>query len=427
MSEARDLNNWSLVCHTAAEDEGRLAVVTPSDGGLQVTAVRTTGGAGGDYPPVFLGAARDGRVILLEPASKHVLVNDALPVDAVPAYAYRDPDGTSLWFMNDGDEQTGCDALNCGSDGASVTVIRNTGNAAPPAQYVKTICVGRGHHVTTFTAPSRSAPRVPRCAYVSNLMEGTISVIGTDPDDPDGYLKVTTVINLHDPKRDQQTGAAVPNNAFPHGKVFSPLTGKVYSLNNGYGTVNVIDPITHGIEATIPMPVSSNLLLSPDGRFVIGKGADRKSDPDHVIGRLTVMDAVSGQMSGTVDLPDFYPSTYRFNADGSKLYVTSAATGKGAQRERLKTRVIMVFDTRALPALKLIKEIVVGPADCGRRPLAFARPAGCSPLVFIPNPSDGTLSVLDGGSDSVIHTITVDDRPVTEFNFSFWDGTVTGA
>lgn len=426
MSDAHHSAHWSLVCHLAFKDHGQVSVVRPDGQDMHMRAVTVPPGkpSGADHPPVFLGVTADNRVILLDPASKAIQTADTLPADAFPAYAYRAPDGQHLWFMNDGDKETGCDALNCGSEGSSVTVVRNTGDNAQPARFVKTLCVGRGHHVTTFTAPSADAPQVPHRAFVSNLMDGTISVIGNDPADTDSYLNVMATINLHDPERDKEANAGIPNNAFPHGKVYSPVTGKLYSLNNGYGTVNIIDPVENRIEQTIPMPVSSNLLLSPGGRFVIGKGADRKSDPDHVVGRLTVMDAVTKRIAGTLDLPDLYPSVYRFNADGTKLYVTSAATGKGTQRDNLKTRVLQIFDSIALPTLVLLKEIVVGQADCGRRPIAFAQDAD---RVFVPNPTDGTITVLDAHSDGILDTITVAEEAIGELNFSFWDGTTSGA
>jgi len=188
----------------------------------------------------------------------------------------------------------------------------------------------------------------------------------------------------------------------------------------------VINPVSQRIEQRIELEVSSNLLLSPDGRFIIGKGADRKSDAEHVVGRLSVVDALTGSVETVLDVPDLYPSTYRFSPDGGKLYVTSAATGKGVQRDNLKIDVLQVYDASALPALKLIREVPVGRADCGRRPIAFISSAAGAGLVLVPNPSDGTISVLEGDSDETLETVTVSDRPINEFNFSFWDGAVSG-
>jgi YVTN family beta-propeller protein len=175
------------------------------------------------------------------------------------------------------------------------------------------------------------------------------------------------------------------------------------------------------------MKTSSNLLLSPDGRFLIGKGADRKSHAEHVIGRLSVMDGVTNTLAKIVDLPDVYPSVYRFSADGQKLYVTTAATGKGKQKENLKLNSLLVFDSSALPELRLIKEVPVGLADCGRRPIAFITQGKDEGRIFVPNPSDGTLSILDSATDSVTETVKIGAANLTEVNFSFWKGLSYGA
>jgi DNA-binding beta-propeller fold protein YncE len=209
----------------------------------------------------------------------------------------------------------------------------------------------------------------------------------------------------------------VPNGAFPHGEVYSPLTGRVYNLNNGYGTVAVIDPLRNEIEARIEFKGCSNLLLSPDGRYVIGKGADRKSDPEHVIGRLIVLDAAAGKVATKLDIRDVYPSTYRFSPDGRRLFVTTAATGKGAQHANLKKSTVLVYDTSVLPELRLVQELAVGLADCSRRPIAFLRQKQAIERIFVPNPSDGTLSILDGAG-VLLETVCLSRSPVTELNFS---------
>ena len=220
---------------------------------------------------------------------------------------------------------------------------------------------------------------------------------------------------------------SIPNNAFPHGKEFSARTGKIYSLNNGYGTVAVIDPVSASIEGRIELKKSSNLLLSPDGRFLISKGADRKSDAGHVLGRLSVIDTDSNSVVTTLDLPDVYPSVYRFSPDGSRLYVTTAATGKGSQRENLDITSLLIYDATVLPELKLIRRVTVGKADCGRRPIAFYAPSGEPVRTFIPNPTDGTVTILDGSNDEVLDTVSISDAPISDINFSFWRGDIYGA
>ncbi len=427
MEKTKPAGQWSFLCHLSYGDEGAIRVVRYAEGALHVHDIQSTAADNGmTLPPVFLGTTPEDEVIVMDAENKSISLRDTYPAAAFAPYAYRDPAAAHVWFTIDGDKETGCDTLNCGATGSSVMVLDAAPGGGEAAALLKVICVGRGHHVVTFTAPSQAFPDIPRRAFVSNLLDGTISVVGNDPAEQDSYLQVIDTINLCEPEREKDGTSGVPNNAFPHGKVFSPRSGRIYSLNNGYGTIAVINPVSQRIEQRIELEVSSNLLLSPDGRFLIGKGADRKSDTQHVIGRLSVVDALTGSVETVLDVPDLYPSTYRFSPDGSKLYVTSAATGKGVQRDNLKIDVLQVYDAGALPALKLIRELPVGRADCGRRPIAFIGSAAGAGLVLVPNPSDGTISVLEGDSDETLETVTVSERPVKEFNFSFWDGAVSG-
>ena len=420
--------DWSFACHLSEGDQGSLVLIQHSRGTIRVTPIESAPASGAEQPrrPLLIGLADDNTVLVMDAVTKQIRRATALPGDAVPIYAYMDAATGTYWMVNDGDKDSGADILNCGNSGSPVLVVKGLGNSQAP-ECLKTICLGRGHHVTIFTAPSTQAPRVPRRAFSSNLLDGTISVIGNDPADSAAYLKVIATLNLSDPRHEDGKRDSIPNNAFPHGMAYSPVTGKVYNMNNGYGTVAVIDPVKNGIETTVAMKTSSNLLLSPDGRFLIGKGADRKTDPEHVIGRLSVMDAVNNRLAGTVDLPDVYPSVYRFSGDGGKLYVTTAATGKGKQKDHLKLNSVLVFDTAALPEIKLIKEVAIGRADCGRRPIAFIDHGEQGTWVFLPNPSDGTLSILDGATDTVKETVKIGKPNLTEINFSFWTGLSYGA
>jgi hypothetical protein len=414
---------WSFACHLSEGGAGSLVLIEHKGGKTRVIPVERAPASGLDETqrPVLIGVDADNALLIMDAVGKEINRHQRLPEDAVATYAYVDPATATYWMVNDGDKENGVDLLNCGSSGSPVIVVKGLGNSQA-AEVIKVICLGRGHHVTVFVAPSEQAPQVPQRVFASNLLDGTISVIGHDPADSATFLKLITTINLSDPRHEDGKREAVPNNAFPHGMVFSPLTGKVYNMNNGYGTVAVIDPLSNSVETSVAMKVSSNLLLSPDGRFLIGKGADRKSDAEHVIGRLSIMDALSNTLTGTVELPDIYPSVYRFSPDGRKLYVTTAATGKGKQKDNLKLDTLLVFDTSALPAIKLIKEVRVGRADCGRRPIAFIDQGRHGVRVFVPNSSDGTLSILDGADDSVLETVKLGKPDLAEINFSFWTG-----
>jgi len=58
----------------------------------------------------------------------------------------------------------------------------------------------------------------------------------TTPADAITFLKIITTINLFDSTFREGGAAGIPNNAFPHGMEFSPVTGKVYNLNTGYNS-----------------------------------------------------------------------------------------------------------------------------------------------------------------------------------------------
>lgn len=403
-------DNWMLACHLQYKEGGAVRVIEHSAGRTQVHVIADAEPGSGPAP-AYLGVTSDRRVLLLDRVARTVSAAPALPRDALAFYAYPEPGTRRFWYTNDGDEDTGNDPVCCGTNGASMTVVEADAGEGLP-RLLSTICVGRGHHVPSFAGDAASR------VYVSNLLDGTVSVVSGDPASRD-YLQVVGAINLCEPEREKDGVVCVPNNAFPHGQVYSPVTRRIYELNNGYGTIAVIDPAADRIESRIPFPGCSNLLLSPDGRFVVGKGADRKRDPEHVLGRLQLLDVTSGKLVQSADIKDIYPSTYRFNAEGTRLYVTTAATGKGAQRENLIIDRALVYDATAFPELRLIDEITTGDADCSRRPIAFLTEGGATRLIFVPNPSADSLSIVDGSSHRVIETVRLGaGAAVEELNFS---------
>ena len=336
--------DWSIACHLDyGNHSGEVVIVQRKGGRSSVTTLPSSPAKGGDFNrlSVFLGVNSQGEALILNPESKSVSTSKSVESDCRFNYAYRDPGSVRLWFSNDGDEN-GNDTLNCGDNGATVTVASKTNGSG---EVLETLLVGRGHHVSAFTRPTTSNRQIPHRAFISNLEDGTLSIVGNDPSDAITFLKVITTINLFDPRFEKEGAAGLPNNAFPHGMEFSPVTGKVYNLNNGYNSIAVIDPLTFEVERSVPMPLSSNLLLSRCGKFLIGKGADRKANPDHVMGRLSVVDVIKNELVTSLDTKDFYPSVYRFNLTGDRLYVTGASTGKGLQLENLHNDIVQVYDS----------------------------------------------------------------------------------
>ena len=416
-------NDWKLVNHLDCDGNGVLCTIEAdnSKDGFKTNNLTDNQAANKEHAPWFLGLSDDDQVIMFDPVDKQVTTQTKMPKDAFPAYSYKDPESDLIWFMFDGDKEFGNDQLNCGTNGSTVTIINQK-----TLSHVKTLCLGSGHHVTTFLKPTANHPDMPRVVYVSNLLSGSISVIDYDENNASTYLTVISEINLCEPSKEKDNTGDVPNNAFPHGKQYSDVTGKVYSLNNGYGTIAVIEPKTQEIESRINLKGASNLLLSPCGKFIIGKGADRKTNDEHVLGLLTVVDILKESIETELEIKDLYPSTYRFNPQGNKLYVTSAATGKGAQKNNLNIDTLFVYDATKLPSLELLKTVKIGTADCGRRPISFPTNKNLN-LVFIPNPSDGTVTIINTVNDEVITTLKISDAPGKEFNFSFWKSDISGA
>lgn len=416
--------NFAVACHLNYTDGGRLARVVFKNNTFNVTLIPSCAPTGQEpgKRPVFLGISENHSTYLLDPQLGKISTVRECPVDVVPHYAYRDPDSGRLWYSNDGDDETGHDPIACPAGGAPVFVMES-GSAV---RRLTSACIGRGHHVATFTFPSRAHPTVPKYAFVSNLLDGTICVFGNDPSQADTFLKIVGTIDLIEPEKEKSATPDNPNNAFPHGMVYSPVTGKVYNLNNGYSTIAVMDPITLSITHRITLKKCSNLLLDPTGRYVIAKGADRKTNTDHVLGQLAVVDLATETVVTTLEIPDFYPSTFRFDPDGKKLFVTSAATGKGAQHANLSIDTIRVYDAHRLPALESLTSLQVGRADCGRRPIAFFPSVGTARFIFFPNPTDGTLSIIDATTNIPFQTVRLGEPGAHEVLFSFWDGVVIG-
>ena len=402
MTSTVSSGNYLIAFYSGNRKTGSLAVVRAVGGKTSVEPVAGEPESDAVHKPVFLGLTSAGEAVLMDPESKAIVHRPSFPADAFPAHCYSEPDSNRDWFLNDGDKETGNDTLNCGDEGSSVTVIENSGSA--DARHLKTVCVGRGHHQAAFTRPSEAAPQVPRRAYISNLVDGTLSVIGDDPEDAATYLQLIDTINLCEPDKEEGGAMAVPNKAFPHGLAYSSATGKLYNLNNGYGSVAVIDPLTNTIEDRLSFKGHSNLFPAPDGRHLIGRGADRKSDPEHVIAQVSVLDSVTQQVTAQTTLPDLYMSKYFFNPEGTKLYLTTGSSGNDQQKANVKDDAVLIFDMTALPELKLVKELRLG-APSGT--LAFHQEGGRTTRVFASNADQGQLTVIDGQTDEVLEALDV--------------------
>ena len=425
---------------------GTVSVIAHGDDGNSVlTTIPVGSGAIGDITissehHVFVNVTANNQVAAIDPivAGEPVLKN-FLPVGTKPVHAFRDPsDGTLIWILNDANATSGpcTTARPDGTATNSVTVIQNHevdgggGGGAGSGQttlgiVLKENCVGRGHHKAAFSYPSADQPNVPHRAFVSNISDGTVTVIDSDPGSTT-FGDVITTIDLCDPaKRTCDADLTTSSGAAPHGIDYSPVSGKIYNANVGYGTVAVIDAITAAIDTPVEVGFVNKTHVSPDGRFVVVKGTDTASDPLHVIGRLSVIDVTNNAVT-TINLPDLHPDSFEFAPDGNKLYVaTATSVGKvddpanptgpkidnATQKTNLKNNVLLAFDASGLPALSSPIEIPVGKAGHDHRSLAIQEKGGTAAHIWVPNPDDGTVSVVDADSDTVVDTIDVGGEP----------------
>lgn len=402
MSATFEPANYAVAYYSGNRVVGRLSVIERkgSDVTLHVLPSIPQTQLEKAYKPIFVGLTADRRVILIDPARDHLTFQDAFPEDAFAAHIYVDPNSGNAWLMNDGDAN-GNDQIHCGLAGSSVTVVSNSNSSN--ARIQKTVCVGRGHHQAAFTTRSSRGAAVPNLAYISNLKDGTLSVIGNDPSDEATYLTLIATINLAQADKEGGVADQLPNNSSPHGLGYSPVSGKLYCLNSGYGSLHIIDPKTQLIEATLPFKGHSNLFMVGDGRYAMGRGADRKSDPNHVIARVSAFDVTTHAIVDSLEIPDVYISKYFINPELSKLYLSVSSSGSAEQMANLKTDVLLVFDLTQLPRIKLIAEIKVG--DVGS--VAFVPAKEGNSLVMCSDNQSGALVVVDGNSDSVLERIAV--------------------
>ncbi|HMY33250.1 MAG TPA: hypothetical protein PKL30_12870 [Leptospiraceae bacterium] len=302
-----------------------------------------------------------------------------------PVHIYLDPDG-KIWSMNDGN--SGVDNINsaCNNAGvSSVTIIQDGASGASDTDYaslIKHLCVGKGHHKAIFTTS-------PKRAFVSSITDNTVSVIDNEPLNST-YLTVLATLSLG-------TGAG------PHGFSYSSVSGKVYISAQTAGTVIAVNPSSLAME-TISTPKSGPSTSSPNGLYIALPGKDTTSDSNHVIGKVTILNA-STHVFSTVSITDVSPDHMMFNSDGTRLYVASAQAGSGNQVTNLNQSVLLVYDSSNLPSLNLIAQIPVGACKSGNRHINAASHGS---MMHIFNPAgDGILYTVDSMSNSVTQKINL--------------------
>jgi len=328
---------------------------------------------------IFANLTNSNKVAVINITTSGAKLAKYIETGSRPVHVYQDPDG-KIWTMNDGN--AGVDNVNsaCNTLGVgSVTIIQDGVKGAvdtETASLIKHLCIGKGHHKAIFTTS-------PKRAFVSNITENSISVIDNEPTSSN-YLTVISTLNLG-------TGAG------PHGFSYSSISGKVYISAQSAGSVIAVNPLSLTME-TIATGKSGPSTASPNGQYIAIPGKDTTSDTNHVLGKVTILNA-STHVFSTINVTDVSPDHIMFSDDGKRLYVASSLSGSGNQVTNLKQNVLLVYDSSNLPSLTLVAQVTVGDAKTGHRHLASASHDSMM-HIFVPA-GDGILYTVDSETNTV--------------------------
>lgn len=386
-------------------------------------------------------------------------INSATPVHVTnlttgtrPVHIYRDAtNGEVIWSMNDtvtvNTATPGDDTVNCNVatrpggpvEGGSVTIIHNShqGPGAHPPEVEATVCVlADGHKVTAFSQPTAANAAILKRAFVSSETAGEIAVIDNELASPTKWQMIRR-IDLCDAAREatqttpatcnseNPTGTALftPNNAHPHGIRWSKLTGKVYSIQEGYGEIAEVDPTTFTVTpifTLIGTPYTS-FGISPDGRFLLLRGQTTAPDPQATklgVLDLSVTPAVRTDFT-IAALDGTSPGSFKFSPDGKRFYILAGNTPASTKKDRL-----FAFDSSKLipvapatePALTLLPNGEISLLQTGSHSMDVLAQgpngAGEAKYIVVSNTgTPGTVSIINATTNTRTQDVSVGPAP----------------
>jgi YVTN family beta-propeller protein len=388
----------------------------------------------GEWVFVNLGAAN--KVATIDPLTGAVPVHETnLAAGTRPVHMYRDPtDGEVIWVGNDGDNAGGTttpgdDLINCNNParpggavtGSSVTILHNShlGPGGNPPTVEKTVCIlADGHKVAAFPRPTATNAAIPRRVFVSSETSGEIAVIDNEPGSPTKWQMIGRV-DLCNPLKETcndesatlLTTAFTANTSGPHGIRFSKLTGKVYSIQEGYGQIAEIDPIT--LESTIILDLAgtpyTSYGITPDGRFLLLRGQTATPQAMKLgVLDLSVTPAVRTDFT-IAELDGTSPGSFKFSPDGKRFYILAGNTAASTKKDRL-----FAFDSSTLsattPVLTLLREIPLV-ATGGHGLDVLAQGAGEAKYIVVSNSTDNSVSIINATDNQEKQKVTVGPTP----------------
>ena len=430
--------------------QNTLSVVgTDSQGNLKIVSTMGTAGefennalgdmqiSSGEW--VFVNLTAGNKISTIDPISGATPIHEAnLPTGTRPNHIYRDPtDGEVIWSMNDGDATNGNDSIFCGGVGTSVTVLHNSHiptGGAPPTVVGTTCTLAAGHGVMAFSQPTVADLTIPKYAVVTNEKGGQMAFLDNVEASPTYRSMVARLDLCTDAGQvaltpagaacdsEAATALTVPftaNGSNPHGIRWSKSSGKIYSMQTKYLEIVEVDPKLIVLGPGDNKPAITRRLslagtpyasygITPDGRFLFLRGSDITTDPNHIIGKLAVVDlAAAGALAITPlpDLADVVPSTFKFTPDGQRMYLLASdtATGNAAQQAAQRKNRLFVFNPSTFPVASQLAEITLL-AAAGHNFDVSVQGAGQATAVLVSNGTAGST-----GSVSLInanHQIT---------------------
>ena len=208
-------------------------------------------------------------------------------------------------------------------------------------------------------------------AYITNQLDDTVSVMDTATN------TVTTTIAVGD---------------YPDGVSVNAAGTRVYVTNAGNDTVSVINTATNAVVATVPVGgFPRGIVVNPAGtRVYVANNND---------GTVTVIDTTTNGVVGAPVVVGSQPWGIAINTAGTRVYVANYLDDT-----------VSVIDTAT--------NMVVGaPVAVGDGPLGIAiNPAGtrlyvANSLEDVNPAHEGTVSVVDTGTNTVVATVIVGEDP----------------
>ncbi|EQA43958.1 putative lipoprotein [Leptospira broomii serovar Hurstbridge str. 5399] len=336
-----------------------------------------------------------------------------IPVGTNPLEIVVDPNNTDHhWTMNNGNA-SGIDSILCSSEAnpnvSSISVVHDDPDPVIIAYIHASICVGKGAHKVAFQTVS------PFLALVTNQSDNTVSVIDDDSNSPT-FLGAP---GINPPDTNGGVLRTITVGTAPLNVAYSSFMNLFYVYNTGAGTISVIDP--NGNSGTGALLGSSlnvgkgYTVMKTDvsGRYLILSGTDTTTYSSLAYGILRFLDLAdpTGATFGLTRIPKAGFSDFQQSPDGKRLFVASAVSGTSTQISSINSGAFYIFDSSSLPNPSLLQTAMVGSSNQSYRTFSINAMSGSVKNLFVPNYSDGTVTIIDGMSYNPLTTVSVNGNP----------------